>query len=160
MIRFSDWCRLPLLLSMGTTEKNLFFIPPHQLFTHTAKIPPEPSLPQALSSLLPALSADPHRKDAPVPAPFCWARSDIFLVLGSPELDPALQMWPHQHWTQHSRCGLTSTEKRGRIRSLVLLAMLFLLQPRMLLALLATRLHCHSRHRNTPELLKLSGTQQ
>lgn len=43
--------------------------------------------------------------------------------------------WRAQNWTQHSHCGFTSAEQMGIISSLALLAMLFLMQPRMLLAL-------------------------
>ena len=46
----------------------------------------------------------------------------VRLVLGSPEQDPALRM------------GLISAEQRGRITSLDLLAILLLMQPKMLLA--------------------------
>ena len=52
------------------------------------------------------------------------------LVLGSPTLDLALQL-----------C-LTGAEQRGRITSLELLAVLLLMQPRRLVAFLATRARC------------------
>jgi len=47
--------------------------------------------------------------------------------------------WRAQKWTQHSRCGLHSAEQRGRIISIKLLAMSFLMQPRVLLAFFASR---------------------
>lgn len=50
--------------------------------------------------------------------------------------------WETQHWTQHSRCGLSRAEKRGRFFSLKLLAMLFLMQPRVLLATFTPKIHC------------------
>ena len=50
--------------------------------------------------------------------------------------------WGAENWTEYSGCGLTSAEQRGRIISLDLLAMLFLMHPRTLLAFLATRAHC------------------
>jgi len=55
---------------------------------------------------------------------------DVFLVLGSPELDTALQM-----------C-LTSGKQRRRITSIDLLVVFFLMQLSMLLAFFAVREHC------------------
>lgn len=54
----------------------------------------------------------------------------------------SLLSWGAQNWTQHSRCGLTRSEWRGRITSLELLATLFLMNPRTPLAFLATRKYC------------------
>jgi len=56
-------------------------------------------------------------------------QGDAFLVLGSPELDPELQM------------RLTSSKQRGRTTAVHLRAMLFLMQPKMLLAFFAARAH-------------------
>ncbi|KAF4794877.1 hypothetical protein TURU_097864 [Turdus rufiventris] len=70
---------------------------------------------------------------APIPSLPLWSPLDLLqdfhvpLVLSSPELDSALQM-----------C-LTRAEQRGRIMSLDLLAMLFLMLPRIPMAFLATR---------------------
>ena len=50
--------------------------------------------------------------------------------------------WGAQTWTQHSRCGLSIAEQRGRITSLDLLATLFAMYPRIRLAFWATRSHC------------------
>lgn len=47
-----------------------------------------------------------------------------------------------QYWKQYSECILTTVEQRGRVTSLELLAVTFLIQPRRLLAFLATRVHC------------------
>lgn len=45
-----------------------------------------------------------------------------------------LLCWGAQCWSQHSLCGLTNAEGRGRITSLSLLVTLLLMQPKMLLA--------------------------
>ena len=50
--------------------------------------------------------------------------------------------WGGQKYPQHSRCGLTSAEQRGRITSLDLMATLPLMQPRIPLAFLVARAHC------------------
>ena len=50
--------------------------------------------------------------------------------------------WGAQHWTQYSRWGLARAEQSGRRTSLVLLATLLLMHPRIPLAFLATRAHC------------------
>lgn len=47
-----------------------------------------------------------------------------------------------QNWAQHSSCHFTSTEWKGRISSLYSLTVLFLTQPRMLLATFAARTRC------------------
>lgn len=46
-----------------------------------------------------------------------------------------------QNWPQYSRCHLRSAEKRGMITTLDVLAMLLLIELRMLLALLAAQTH-------------------
>ncbi|KAK4809169.1 hypothetical protein QYF61_006427 [Mycteria americana] len=53
----------------------------------------------------------------------------------------SLLYWGAQNWTQHPRCGLTSAELRGRITFLELLAVLYLMQPRIPLAFCAARAH-------------------
>jgi len=50
--------------------------------------------------------------------------------------------WIAQNWAQHSSCGLSKAEQRGRITSLDLLAVLFLAYPRISLAFLVARAHC------------------
>jgi len=47
-----------------------------------------------------------------------------------------------QNWTRYSRCVLIKTEKRGRITSTDLLAVLFFMHSRIPLALLAIRARC------------------
>ncbi|KAK4818263.1 hypothetical protein QYF61_009968 [Mycteria americana] len=64
------------------------------------------------------------------------------LVQTGKNMSISLLYWGAQSWTQCSRCGLTSAEKRGRINSLNLLETLFLTQLRIPLAFLATRAHC------------------
>lgn len=54
----------------------------------------------------------------------------VLLVLWSPEMDAALQMWPPQCWTE------------GKITPLFLLATLLLMEPWKLQACLAARAHC------------------
>ena len=49
--------------------------------------------------------------------------------------------WGPQSWTQYSRWGLTRAERRGRITSHDLLAMLLLMQPRIQLAFWAASAH-------------------
>jgi len=46
----------------------------------------------------------------------------------------SLWYWEAQNVTQHSSCGLTSAERRGRITLLDLMATLLLMQPRIPLA--------------------------
>lgn len=58
----------------------------------------------------------------------CWTLPSMFMFL--------FHLRP-QTWTQHSRCGLTSAEKRGRIISLNMLA-----QPRVPLATFVAKSHC------------------
>ncbi|KAK4823457.1 hypothetical protein QYF61_002293 [Mycteria americana] len=51
-----------------------------------------------------------------------------------------------QNWTQHSKCGLTSAEQKGRITSLHLLATTLLMRDHLLqpnlLAFFSTKMHC------------------
>jgi len=56
----------------------------------------------------------------------------------------SLLCWGAQNWTQRSRCNLTSAEQKGRLTSLLLMAMFPLVQPRYcwLFCFLATRAHC------------------
>jgi len=61
--------------------------------------------------------------------------------------------WGAQNWMQYSRWGLTSAEWRGRRTSLTLLALLFLMHPRIPLALVATKAHCWLKR---PQTCKLS----
>ena len=55
----------------------------------------------------------------------------VCLILGSLEMDTALQVWPH-----------LSAEQRGSIDSFCLLALFLLMQPRMLLTFFTVRAHC------------------
>lgn len=77
---------------------------------------------------------------------FCWTLLATFVFL---------LHWGAPNWTQCSRYGLTSAERRGRITALHLLAMLCLMQPKIPLAFFAeghtsmfmfkevsTRTHC------------------
>ena len=50
--------------------------------------------------------------------------------------------WGAQNWTQNTRCGLTRGEYKDMITSLLLLATLFLIQARTLLAFLLTQTRC------------------
>lgn len=51
-------------------------------------------------------------------------------MLGFFPVCPVSSILGVQHWTQHSRCCLTSAKQRGRITSLHLLAIVCLMQPR------------------------------
>lgn len=86
---------------------------------------------------VPAFSVSLHRRDASVHhhcGPLLGLHQDVcdFLVLGSSELDPSLQI-----------C-FTRTEQKGRITSLKLLVMIFLKQTRMQFTSIASRTHCWS----------------
>lgn len=63
---------------------------------------------------------------------------DLILSNGS----TPLFYWGAQNWTQHSRCGLPSSEQRGRIPSLDLLVTLLLMQPRISVAFFTARPCC------------------
>lgn len=58
-----------------------------------------------------------------------------------------------ENWTQHSSCGFTTAEQRGKISSLDLLAVLLLRQPWRLLSILSARACCWFRF----SLAALSG---
>ena len=57
-------------------------------------------------------------------------------------LGAAWRHWGAQTWAQHCRHGLTSTEQRGRVTSLQLLAMLCPVQPRVPLSVFVKRAPC------------------
>ena len=94
-------CPLPLVLSLGTTEKSLAPSSLHLPFSWDL---PKPCLLQA---------EQPHLSQPFLMWEMIWSLHHpcgpplnflqyvyAFLVLSSPELDPALQAWPHQHWAE------------------------------------------------------------
>lgn len=54
----------------------------------------------------------------------------------------SLLYWGAHSWKQYSRCGITSAEQRWRITSINFLAILCIVQPRLLLAFLSVRACC------------------
>lgn len=106
------------------TEKSGFISFTALWGTKIDMIPPEPS-PGCSAPTLSKSYLSHCLRDIPVPSDTVWdSLQHVFvcLKLGRPELDPALQM-----------C-LTSADWKGRITSVSLLVMLFLMQSRTLLA--------------------------
>lgn len=124
----SSLCPLPLVLSLGTTDTSLALscsTLPSGIEGHWWD-PPEPPLLQAEQSQL-SQPLFPSLDHLGVPllesSQYVW----VCLALGSPELDPVLQVQPHQ-------CRV-----EGKDSSLSLLGILGLIQPRMPSAFLVTR---------------------
>jgi len=80
---------------------SVFFTPPHQVFTHIEEIPLQLFIPQAEQSQLPQsllvcqIIQAPNHLHGPSLGSLQYVH--VLLVLGSPEMDTALQMWPPQH---------------------------------------------------------------
>ena len=126
---------VPLVLALGITGR--------------AWLPPLHSLPAGFSGMdsIP-LSLPCSRLSSPrLPQPFPTAEMlQSFSILVAPpwtlsSLSTSLLSWGAQHWSQHPRGGLTSTEQRGRIPSLNLLAIFCLTQPRISLGFFVARAH-------------------
>lgn len=89
---FFHLCPLPLIPLLDTSEKSLpLSLPRYQVFINNDKILVD-------SSPDPAPSAFPQMQ---VLCQSLWCCTgfvllSLYLVLGSPELDTALQVWPHQ----------------------------------------------------------------
>lgn len=115
------------VLSLGTNQKSL---PPSSLFYQSSIRMHWEHLTRAssfagwtVSQLLqPLLLTD---------APSLWSTLHLLIRVFLREA---------QNWTQHSSCGLTSAEQSGRLPSLSSLAVLCLMQPRVLLAFAARAL--------------------
>lgn len=126
-------CPLPLVQSLDAAEKSLALSMPYQAVTHIGEITPEPSLLQARQSQISQPLLDCQMLQSPNhlcgPSLDSLLHAHVCIELGSPKLDPALEL-----------C-LTRAEQRGRITSLSLLAMLFLMQTRRLLGFCAARVH-------------------
>lgn len=96
------------------------------------------------SSLLLYSGIYAHGQDPPKSSPIGTVKSVISSKRGAPV--PSSSLWPftglapirphlsRTNWTQHSRCGLPSAGLKRRLTSLNLLAMLFLMHLRRLLA--------------------------
>jgi len=130
-------CPLPLVLSLGTTEKSLSLssLPlPHQVFTHIEITCPESSLVYGEQSQLtqPLRICQMFQYFSHLHGPLLdpVQHVHVSLALGSPELEPELQM------------GVTRTERRGRIISIYPLVMLYLVQSRRLWTFFAARVNC------------------
>lgn len=127
---FSFFCLLSLVLSLGTTElsHSILITPPIRHLYILMRYPLIPLNTRKNRLSQPLLTCQTFLS-------LCSPSLDLLqyvhvsLVLGSPELYPALQT-----------C-LTSAEQKGRINSLHLLMTLFLMRPRISLAF-ATRTHC------------------
>lgn len=81
---------LPLVVAWGTTENSSFFAPSPQVFIDSDEILSELSLRAEQFQL----SQTFLRRDAIVI--FMALHMPMSLVLGSPELEPALQEWPYR----------------------------------------------------------------
>ena len=100
-------CPLPPVLSPGT-EKSVAPSSSHPPFRylHTLIGEIHPCAFFSPGWIVPALSAFRHRRDAPVHhlrGPLLdsnMPREYVCLTLGSPELDPAVQGWPHYCWVE------------------------------------------------------------
>jgi len=99
----SSLCLLPLVLSLGTRlfsePGSILFALSLQVFVHTDKNPPS-----LLFSRLTSPSSLSHSSQERCSSPFITlvalhrtgSRMSVSLILRSPALDPALQVWPHQ----------------------------------------------------------------
>ena len=83
---------------------SLLFIPSLQVFIHIGKISSEPSfLQDELFQLSqPFFIGEMLKSVNHLPGPLLDSPQYVYasLVLGTPELDPALQMLPHQYWAE------------------------------------------------------------
>ena len=113
---------LLLVLLLGTIEKSLaspFLHPPFRYLYTLMRSPLS-----LLFSKLTSSSSLSFSSQKGCSSPFI-----IFVALHWTLSNTSVYLlyWGAQHWTQHSRYGLTSTEQRGRITSLDLLAILHLM---------------------------------
>lgn len=88
-------CPVSLLLPLGASERSLA----------PSSLQPHFRCPWAFSSVwtVPAFLAISHRRDVPVPSPFCEPLPDSLQclhVLGSLNLSTALLVWPPQCWEE------------------------------------------------------------
>lgn len=107
-------------------SESIFFILSHWVFMHIYKTPPKHSL----GRMVPAFSASLWKVLQSLHHICGLTLDSLQDVHGGVDLDPT------------SACPSTSAEHRGKITSLDLLAMLFLMQHRILLAFFSTRTHC------------------
>ena len=110
-------CPLPLVLLPGSTEKSLALSPLHppQRYLYMLISYPIVLVSWTIASpdwAVPAFSASPHRRGAPVSSS-SWPLWDSLCTISM-----SLLYWAAQKWTQDSRCGLTGAEERERITSL------------------------------------------
>lgn len=128
---------LPLLLSLGATEKSLALSSVRLPFRYLYTLIRFPWGFSFLSWTATSLPTFPHGREGPSPLIIqqflCWNLSSIPM---------SVLYWRAQNWTQYFRYGFTNPHERGRITSLYLLAVLVLMQPRILLSFFAARAHC------------------
>lgn len=127
---------LPLVLSLDTTERSLALSSFHPCFRHLY------TLIKFTQSLLFTRLKSPkslsffseERCSRPLITLVAlhWTLSSIPMFL---------LYWEAWNRSQHSTCSLSSAEQKGRISPLELLAILFLTQPRMLLAFFTSKMH-------------------
>ena len=132
---WSNLRSFPLVLLLVTWEKRPTPTSLHsQVAVESNEVSPQPPLLQNEQPQLPRLLLIRlFSRPLPSLAALLWTCS-------SPSM--SFLWWGAQNWTQHSRCSLTSTEYRGTITALLLLATPYLIPARMPLAFLATWAHC------------------
>lgn len=125
-------CPLPLACSLEKVWVHLLFTLPSSKLCIWIRSPLHFLLSRVTSLI--SLSVSSHDR--------CFNHFIIFMAFlwSCSSSSKTLLYQKAQSWTQHSSCSRISAEQRGRITSLYLLVMLFLMQPMMLLTLFATLL--------------------